>query len=89
MSRRRFVSYDGWSADAPVFSFPYGADASRTAASVVDSLHAVGRWKRGMAVFRLLRSKRFRSRVPWRSFLVARKIGRPVSVSERGYPIRR
>jgi acyl-CoA reductase-like NAD-dependent aldehyde dehydrogenase len=77
MSRRKFVSYDGWSADAPAFAFPYGAEAGRVAASAVDSLHAAGRWERGTALLRLLRSKRFRGRVPWRSFLLARKIGRP------------
>ncbi len=77
MSRRRFVSFDGIRAEAPAFAFPYGEDASTTIVSVMDSLHAPGRWKRGTAVLRLLRSKRFRVRVPWRSFLVSRKTGRP------------
>ena len=77
MSRRRFVSFDGWSAEAPVFAFPYGAGAGSITASIVDSLHAASRWKRWLALARLLKSKRFRARVPWRSFLVARKIGRP------------
>jgi acyl-CoA reductase-like NAD-dependent aldehyde dehydrogenase len=77
MSRRRFVSFDGAGASAPVFAFPYGDDAGATVTAVMDSLHGPSRWKRGMAVLRLLRSKRFRSRVPWKSFLVARKTSRP------------
>jgi hypothetical protein len=77
MSRRRFVSFDGASSDAPAFAFPYGAEAGGTVASVMDSLHAPTRWKRGIALMRLLRSKRFRARVPWRSFLIARKTSRP------------
>jgi acyl-CoA reductase-like NAD-dependent aldehyde dehydrogenase len=77
MSRRRFVSFDGAPAEAPAFAFPYGAEAAGTVASVMDSLHARTRWRRGVALVRLLRSKRFRARVPWRSFLVVRKTGRP------------
>jgi len=77
MSRRRFVSFDGSPAEAPVFAFPYGAEAAGTVASVMDSLHAPTRYKRGVALIRLLRSLRFRSRVPWRSFLLARKSGQP------------
>lgn len=77
MSRRRFVSYDGSPAEAPAFAFPYGAEAAGTVASVMDSLHAPTRRKRSVALIRLLRSVRFRSRVPWRSFLLARKSGQP------------
>jgi acyl-CoA reductase-like NAD-dependent aldehyde dehydrogenase len=77
MSRRRFVSYDGSPAEAPALAFPYGAEAAGLVASVMDSLHAPMRWKRGIALIRLLRSARFRARVPWRSFLLARKSGRP------------
>jgi acyl-CoA reductase-like NAD-dependent aldehyde dehydrogenase len=76
MSRRRFVSHDGFPADAPAFAFPYGAEAGSLVASVMDALHAPTRWRRGLGLMRLLRSKRFRARVPWRSFLVARKVGR-------------
>lgn len=76
MSRRRFVSYDGWPAEAPAFAFPYGAEAGGSVASVMDSLHAPTRWRRGVAVLRLLRSKRFRKRVPWRSFFLGWKSGR-------------
>jgi succinate-semialdehyde dehydrogenase/glutarate-semialdehyde dehydrogenase len=77
MSRRRFVSFDGAPAEAPAFAFPYSAEATGTVVSVMDSLHAPTRWKRGIALLRLVRSARFRARVPWRSFLLARKTGRP------------
>jgi acyl-CoA reductase-like NAD-dependent aldehyde dehydrogenase len=75
MSRRRFVSFDGSAAEAPAFAYPYDAEASKTVLSVMNSLHAPGRVKRGLAILRLLRSKRFRARVPWTSFLLARKTG--------------
>jgi succinate-semialdehyde dehydrogenase/glutarate-semialdehyde dehydrogenase len=77
MSRRRFVSFDGSPAEAPAFAFPYATEAAGLVASVMDALHAPTRWKRGVAVLRLVRSARFRSRVPWSSFLLARKIARP------------
>jgi acyl-CoA reductase-like NAD-dependent aldehyde dehydrogenase len=77
MSRRRFVSFDGSPSEAPAFAFPYGAEAGGAVASVMDALHAPKRWTRGVALLRLLRSSRFRARVPWRSFLLARKTGRP------------
>jgi acyl-CoA reductase-like NAD-dependent aldehyde dehydrogenase len=77
MSRRRFVSFDGAPTDAPAFAFPYNAEAAGLVASVMDTLHAATRWKRGLALVRLVRSSRFRRRIPWRSFLVARKTGRP------------
>jgi hypothetical protein len=73
MSRRRFVSFDSRRSDAPVFAFPYGDEADTLAESVIDALHATGRFKRTRAVLRLLASRRFRARVPWRSFLMARK----------------
>jgi acyl-CoA reductase-like NAD-dependent aldehyde dehydrogenase len=73
MSRRRFVSYDDRSSEAPVFAFPYDREANTIAEAVVDRMHAPGRWKRALAISKLIRSKRFRQRVPWRSFLTARK----------------
>lgn len=75
MSRRRFVSFDGSTAEAPVFAFPYDAEAAGTVASVMDSLHAPKPFTRALALLRLVRSARFRARVPWRSFLLARKTG--------------
>ena len=77
MSRRRFVSYDGSPAEAPVFAFPYGDKAAAAVTWVIDALHASTRLRRGVSLLRLLRSKRFRARVPWRSFLVTRRIERP------------
>jgi len=76
MSRRRFVSFDASPAEAPAFAFPYDAEAAGTVVSVMASLHAPARWKRGVALMRLLRSARFRSRVPWKSFFWARRNGR-------------
>lgn len=73
MSRRRFVSFDARKAEAPAFAFPYGKEADRLADAVVDSLHARRRVSRWRALARLIGARRFRSRVPWRSFLVARK----------------
>lgn len=75
MSRRRFVSFDGMAAEAPAFAFPYGDQANAMAESVMTALHAPSRWKRAWALLRLVRSPRFRARVPWRSFLFARKSG--------------
>jgi acyl-CoA reductase-like NAD-dependent aldehyde dehydrogenase len=75
MSRRRFASFDGSSAEAPAFSFPYGTEAGSTVLAVMNALHAPSRFRRGVALFRLLRSKRFRARVPWSSFLLSRKTG--------------
>jgi len=77
MSRRRFVSHDGSPSEAPAFAFPYDAEAAGTVASVMHALHAPKRWTRGVALLRLLRSMRFRSRVSWRSFFMSRKSGRP------------
>jgi len=77
MSRRRFVSFDGGSAEAPAFAFPYDAAAGQAVSSVMETLHAPSRFKRGLGLMRLLRSKRFRARVPWSSFLLARKASRP------------
>jgi len=77
MSRRRFVSHDGAPAEAPAFAFPYDAATVGAVASVMHALHAPKRWTRGIALLRLLRSSRFRSRVSWRAFFISRKSGRP------------
>lgn len=73
MSRRRFASFDGWAAEAPAFAFPYGTEAGNMVLAVMNTLHAPTRFRRGVALLRLLRSKRFRARVPWTSFLFSRK----------------
>ena len=77
MSRRRFVSYDSAPAAAPAFAFPYDQDAAGTVNSVIDALHATSRWRRALGLLRLVRSKRFRTRIPWRSFLMARSSRSP------------
>ena len=73
MSRRRFVSFDSRRSEAPVFAFPYDSDANTIVDAVVDRMHAEGRWKRAWSLLKLVRNKRFRSRVHWRAFLTARK----------------
>jgi succinate-semialdehyde dehydrogenase/glutarate-semialdehyde dehydrogenase len=73
MSRRRFVSFDGTALDAPAFAFPYGDEANVIAESTLRALHGGSRLSRAMGLLRLIRSSRFRGRVPWRSFMFARK----------------
>jgi hypothetical protein len=73
MSRRRFVSYDERRSEAPVFAFPYDRDANTIADAMVDRMHAKSRWTRAWSVMKLIRTARFRARVPWRSFVTARK----------------
>jgi succinate-semialdehyde dehydrogenase/glutarate-semialdehyde dehydrogenase len=73
MSRRRFVSFDGTSLEAPAFAFPYGDAANAMAESTLRALHGPGWFSRAFALMRLIRSPRFRARVPWGSFVFARK----------------
>jgi hypothetical protein len=73
MSRRRFVSHDDRRSEAPVFAFPYDQEANTIADAVVDRMHAPNRMKRALSILKLIRSKRFRARVPWRSFVTSRK----------------
>jgi succinate-semialdehyde dehydrogenase/glutarate-semialdehyde dehydrogenase len=75
MSRRRFVSFDGEPAEAPAFAFPYGDAANAMVENVMTGLHGPSRMKRAFAMMRLIRSPRFRARVPWKSFLFTRKSG--------------
>jgi succinate-semialdehyde dehydrogenase/glutarate-semialdehyde dehydrogenase len=75
MSRRRFISFDSEPAEAPAFAFPYGDDANAMAENVMKALHGPSRAKRALAILKLLRSPRFRARVPWKSFLFTRKSG--------------
>ncbi len=69
MSRQRFVSFDRQHMEAPLFSFPSDVEAASMAQSSLDHLHGKGRFGRLVALGRLLRLKRFRSRVSLRSFL--------------------
>jgi succinate-semialdehyde dehydrogenase/glutarate-semialdehyde dehydrogenase len=73
MSRQRFVSYDGSPAEAPVFAYPYDEQATEIAHESLERLHGQGRFPRLRALYRLLRSKRFRARVPARSLLAPKK----------------
>lgn len=73
MSRRRFVSFDGTSLEASAFAFPYGDEANAIAESTLKALHGPGWFSRTYALGKLMRRKRFRARVPWGSFLFARK----------------
>ncbi|MEE9126791.1 MAG: hypothetical protein V3U11_06595 [Planctomycetota bacterium] len=63
------MSFDRQHMEAPLFSFPYDVEAASMAQSSLDHLHGKGRFGRLVALGRLLRLKRFRSRVSLRSFL--------------------
>src|SRR5262249_3133333 len=39
MSRRRFVSYESSRAEAPLFAFPYDAEAERVAGATLQAIH--------------------------------------------------
>ena len=72
MSRQRFVSFDAHPATAPLFAYPYDDIAIQQARHTLDHQHAPGRLRRFGAMLKLLRSKRFRGRVPARSLLQPR-----------------
>ena len=73
MSRQRFVSFDEHPAEAPLFSFPYDDEGTRLAETALRFLHA-GEWHRRIgAALRLLGQRRFRARVPARSFIVPKR----------------
>lgn len=73
MCHRRFVSFDPQPAEAPIFSYPYDEDAGTMVRGSLDALHGHRRRRRLGGLARLLRSKRFRARLPWRSFFSAWK----------------
>lgn len=73
MSRKRFVSFDPCRAEAPLFSFPYDADAAALARVSLRALHGGGLPGRLGSIARLLGRKRFRSRIRVSSFLLALK----------------
>jgi succinate-semialdehyde dehydrogenase/glutarate-semialdehyde dehydrogenase len=73
MCRLKFASFDAAPLEAPLFAFPYDAPARGMARAAIDALHATGRLRRIRAVLRLVGSRRFRNRVPLRSFLPAWK----------------
>ncbi len=71
MSRKRFVSYDPCRAEAPVFAFPYDAEATRVAGASLQAIHGQNVARRLLGVLRLLRARRFRARRQLASFLLA------------------
>lgn len=71
MSRRRFVSYDPCRSEAPVFAFPYDAEAARVADATLQAIHGRSFPRRLMGAIRLLRGHRFRSRRRLGSFLLS------------------
>jgi acyl-CoA reductase-like NAD-dependent aldehyde dehydrogenase len=72
MCRQRFVSYDELPVEAPLFSFPYDDTAQRMTNAIIDHLHGPSRSRRLGGLMRLAFSRRFRARVPFRSFLLRR-----------------
>jgi succinate-semialdehyde dehydrogenase/glutarate-semialdehyde dehydrogenase len=73
MSRKKSVSFDRAEREAPVFAFPYDEGAARFAAASIQALHGAGIFRRLRSLLRLVRQRRFRARVPLRSFLVGYK----------------
>jgi succinate-semialdehyde dehydrogenase/glutarate-semialdehyde dehydrogenase len=77
MSRKRFVSFDRDIAEAPLHAFPYDEQGLRLARAADAALHADTRLRRTIGLLRLLRIRRFRERVPWKSFLLGKKRQKP------------
>jgi acyl-CoA reductase-like NAD-dependent aldehyde dehydrogenase len=75
MSRQRFVSYDPFPAEAPIFSYPYDDEASRMIDSALGYLHADSRWQRWRALLGLARQPRFRGRGHLRRLLMPGRRG--------------
>ncbi len=75
MSRQRFVSFDTQPSEGPLAAFPYDEEARQVGEATLDYLHGGGLMSRLSALIRLVRSKRFRRRVPLRSFLLRGRRG--------------
>ena len=71
MCRQKFVSFDPSSAEAPLFAFPYDEESFEVAEAAVDYLNARGPWRKLVALWTLLRQRRFRARTHLRSLLGA------------------
>jgi len=69
MSRQRFVSHDPAVTENSAFAYPYDGEAAEILKTSIDYLHGGGVMERMRALFRLVRMKRFRNRVPVRSLL--------------------
>lgn len=69
MCRQRFVSFDSAVGEAPLFAFPYDASARSLIQHSLSYFHGRRRLRKSMAMMRMMWSKRFRARLPLRSFL--------------------
>ena len=73
MCRQRFVSFDPRLSAGPVFGYPYDGPGKALVETAMRSMHDRRLSRRLGALARLAFSRRFRSRVPTRSFLAAWK----------------
>lgn len=73
MSRQRFVSYDATPLDAPLHAFPYDETSEAILHESVKHLHGATKTTRMSALWKLLKIKRFRDRVPARPLLISGK----------------
>lgn len=73
MSRKKSVSFDAADREAPVFAYPYDAEGARIARDTLHALHDPSWLRRMRSLLRLVRRRRFRARVPLRSFLMGYK----------------
>ncbi|HKQ59891.1 MAG TPA: aldehyde dehydrogenase family protein [Candidatus Polarisedimenticolaceae bacterium] len=64
MCRQRFVSYDPRPAEAPLLAFPYDGAARKLVEAGMTWIHGGSRMRRFRGLVRLLRSPRFRARMP-------------------------
>jgi len=76
MSRQRFVSFDPCALEAPVFSYPYDDESAAVTQHALEYLHQPRRFARLKALWSLLRTPRFRSRVSVRKLLMGRRQSR-------------
>lgn len=73
MCRQRFVSFDPRMAEAPAFGYPYDEAAGTLIHASMTAMHDRRLIRRLRALVNLTFLRRFRARVPWRSFLAAWK----------------
>ena len=69
MSRQRFVSFDPAALEASLAAYPYDEEAERMLRTTAEHLHGKSRLTRMRALWRLLRTRRFRARVPARNLI--------------------
>lgn len=76
MSRQRFASFDAGPAEGPLFSYPYDDAAFKVTRAALDYLHGPTALRGWRGLLQLLRSRRFRTRVPVRSMLSRQRKGK-------------